>query len=68
MDDSNMQPLSTPLHTVYPREIYAVDGHRVINDAASGWKCECRVFAPSLHCDHVRQAVRFRAVRETRVR
>jgi hypothetical protein len=52
------------MQTIYPREVYSVEGHRVINDANQGWKCECHVFAPNLQCDHVRQALRFRAIRQ----
>jgi hypothetical protein len=62
-----MQPvytLSETMQTLLRREIYAVEGHRVINDFTSGWQCECKVFAPKVHCDHVRQALRLRTVRK----
>jgi hypothetical protein len=54
-----------PTELIYRREVYSISGHRVTNDDASGWKCECRVFGPDLQCDHVRQALRLRTVRQT---
>jgi hypothetical protein len=48
----------------FVREVYSIGVHRVTNDALSGWKCECQGFAPSLHCDHVKEAVRLQSVRQ----
>jgi hypothetical protein len=50
----------------YVREVYSIGAHRVTKDAASGWKCECQGFAPSLECDHVKEAVRLQSVRQPR--
>jgi hypothetical protein len=50
----------------YAREVYSIGAHRVTKDAQSGWKCECHGFAPSLECDHVKEAVRLQSVRQAR--
>jgi len=50
----------------YVREVYSIGAHRVTKDAISGWKCECQGFAPSLQCDHVKEAVRLQSVRQAR--
>jgi hypothetical protein len=48
----------------YAREVFSIGAHRVTKDAASGWQCECQGFAPSLECDHVKEAVRLQSVRQ----
>lgn len=47
---------------LYRREIYNVDGVRVILDSEGRWQCECRNLSGS-GCTHIAHAQRFRLMR-----
>ncbi|HEU4624545.1 MAG TPA: hypothetical protein VFS52_07280 [Steroidobacteraceae bacterium] len=56
--------LETPIaQHAYRREVFSVDGVRVILDARGNWSCESRTCTQGSVCAHVVQARRFKEMR-----
>jgi len=53
-------------HCSYARELFSVQGKRVILDAQRGWQCTCPPDTQGLQCTHVEQALAFRKLRGVR--